>query len=260
MIRRIQDERFNLMEYIGDEYYKCLYLYLDYKQYGVNDNNVEVYVQEENGNIVAACLKYSSSLHIYSRELNCNYDELYSFIKENNYRAIFAEAQIIHKLENKSNNEYKSEYGNVWQVGNISDGDVSEVELANITDFEEIAKLIMTDEDIASSYDYDDLVKQLRDRYKDKFGRNYVMRYEDQIVSHICTNAETDNAAIVALLIVDAKYRRMGIATKMLRKIARDLSIEGKNAYLINYTENSTALYEKMGMKKCCEWGKLIRI
>ncbi len=259
MIKRIQNDKYNLMEYIGEEYYRCLYLYLDYKQFGVNNNNIEMYVQEDNDSIVAVCLKYSSSLHIYSKQLNCNYEELSWFINENKYRAVFAEAQIISNLERNLNVQYKSEYGNVWQISNITDGDVSDVELANITDFEEIAKLIMSDEDIASSYDYDNLVKQLRDRYIDNFGRNYVIRDENKIISHICTNAEVDNVAIVALLIVDINYRRMGIATKMLRKITKELSMEGKKAYLINYTQNSTALYEKLGMKKCCEWGKLIK-
>ena len=34
---------------------------------------------------------------------------------------------------------------------------------------------------------------------------------------------------------------------------------EVKNVYLINYSNESTKLYDKIGFKICCEWGKLYK-
>lgn len=257
MIEKIINQNYNIIEYIGMDYYKCLYLYLDYKQYGIINDNINIYIQKQNNNIIGLLLNYSTSLHLFSKDLNCNYKEIADFIKEKKYKAIFGEKEIISNIEELLHCEYYSEYGNVWEINEINGIDTSEVEIAKENDFKEIARLIMTDKDMASSYEYNDLVRQLKERYLQKFGRNYVIRDNSKIVSHISTNAEIDNVAIVALIIVDSNYRRRGLATKMLKKMSEDLIKEGKKAYLINYSVNSTLLYTKLGLRKCCEWGKL---
>ena len=32
---------------------------------------------------------------------------------------------------------------------------------------------------------------------------------------------------------------------------------ENKDVFLINYSTESTALYDKLGFEQCCEWGKI---
>ena len=57
----------------------------------------------------------------------------------------------------------------------------------------------------------------------------------------------------------DEIYRGKGLATKVCSKLCNDLIDEGKKIYLINYTNESTGLYDKLGFKVLCDWGKLYK-
>ena len=48
-----------------------------------------------------------------------------------------------------------------------------------------------------------------------------------------------------------------GLATKLCAKLCSDLQRENKEIFLINYTKESTKLYDKLGFDISCEWAKL---
>ena len=247
---------FDLLKYIGSNYYKCLYLYMDYKKYGINDNKIKVFYQMVGNEVKLVMLNYSTSLHIYSKDLECDYKELINFINKNKYKAIFGQKEIIEKIAIILK-QYKSEYGYIRRFNpKIATNDDSVIS-ANESNFEEIIKLIMMDEDISSIYTEQDLLNQLKERYSQKFSRNYVIKHDKKIVGHICTNGEIDKFAIIALLVVHPNYRRKGIASRLIKKIAYDLNKEGKEAYLVNYSNESSNLYEKLGFEIILEYGKL---
>ena len=108
------------------------------------------------------------------------------------------------------------------------------------------------------SYSYKSLYNQLKERNDSNFSRNYVIKDGNNIVSHAATGAEIDNAAILTYVITAPKSRGNGYATKVVGKLCYDLINEGKKIYLINYTDESTALYTKLGFKQVATIGKLV--
>ena len=59
------------------------------------------------------------------------------------------------------------------------------------------------------------------------------------------------------MVIVHPNHRRKGLAKKLIEKMVYDLASEGKEIYLINYTDISSKLYEKLGFEAIEKWGKL---
>lgn len=259
LLANINDKE-KIDSYISNDYSKCLYLYLNYKKYGFNTEQVSIYLQYVNSEIVSLILKYYNTIHIYSKNKEIDYDELKKFLLEVNPTMICAEKIIIENLEkNLLASEYLVEYGSIRCLSEIDIEDSVELIEAQEEDFEQITKLLKIDEGLSGSQTPESLKNQLIERYRQKFSRNFVLKDENKIIAHICTGAENSEIAILTNLIVDKDYRNKGIGKKLCETFCSSLIKNGQKIYLINYTKESTKLYEKIGFVKCCDWGKLYK-
>lgn len=245
-------------KYIGNEYYKCLYLYLDLKKYGMDKTFVKTWIQKKNDDITSVILMYYNGMHIFS--LNYDYDlkELSIFINNKKPTMICGEKRTIEDIYQFLDiNNYNIETGFVRKLNNLKLNDRTEVKNADEADFRKIAKLLYEDEDLGSSYELDALTEQLLDRNKQGYARNYVIRDSNNVIAHAGTGAENEKVAMLGYVITDPLYRGKGLAKKVCTAVCEDLRKENKDVFLINYSTESTALYDKLGFEQCCEWGKI---
>ena len=72
MIIQCKDEDIEtVFDYIGEDYGKCLYIFIDLKKFGLDDENFDVWIQySEEGSICAIISEYFGGIQIYSREEN----------------------------------------------------------------------------------------------------------------------------------------------------------------------------------------------
>lgn len=249
------------LSYIGEDYRYCLYLFLDLKKYGLDSNVIEVFHQIDNNEIKSVLLKYYSCLHIYSKNNDFNADEVVSFFEEKKFSIIYClttTAQVVYRSFSKALKD-KSTVTNGW-VANIQGIDrppQGRAVLAEKRDFEQITKLIYAEE-IGKSYNFKDLSEQLKKRSEEGYARNIVIKDDTKIIAHACTNAELENIAVVAELIVRKEYRNKGYATEIWRDICNRLLNENKEVYSIYYSEESRQLHKKVGFKEVCEWSKIV--
>ena len=252
----------NILTYIGKDYFSCLYLYLNIKKYGFNSNKIDIYIQEKNNNISCVLLKYYSCLHIFSKNNDFELIELNSFIEHNSFSMIYcsaATADIIYSNLSK-NIKNKSDITKGW-VAKITNVDKKPNILpiyAKKEDFEQIIKLIYEDEDIGRSYNFEELTKQIEERNKEGYSRNVVIKKDGIVIAHACTNAETEDIAIVAELLVRKEYRRKGFASEIWRFFCNELLNEGKEVYSFYYSQGSRNLHKKIGFFEVCEWAKIV--
>jgi len=246
-------------EYIGEEYYKCLYLYMDLKKYGINFENVKTWIQlNETKEVTSVFLMYYNGLHIYSKNKNFNIKELSEFIVNLKPTMICGEKKSLKLLERYFiNNSYKFEEGYVRKLNKDISSEFEGIQKAQKEDFIEIARLIYEDEDLGSSYELESLEKQLYERNYQGFVRNYIIKEENKVIAHAGTGAEDDKVAMLGYVITHKDYRGKGLATQLCSKVCKDLQNEHKDVFLINYSNESTRVYDKIGFEICCEWEKI---
>ena len=254
-----KEEESIIINYIGDDYYKCIYLYLDLKRYGLLNPNVKTWIQEDdNHKITSVVLKYYTGMHIYSKNNNYNLKDISQLILLERPTMICGEAEIIEDIFKYMNCDYYNiEKGWVRELSKIDNDERESITKAEKDDFNQIAELLYNDEDLGSSYELEELSKQLYERNKEGFVRNYVIKDNDRVVSHAGTGAEDEKLGMLAYVITDPNYRGKGYAKKLCKAVCQDLIEEGKKVYLINYSNESTALYDKIGFHICCNWAKM---
>lgn len=255
----IKDEQ-RILTYIGADYSKCLYLYLNLQKYGFNSDIIEVYTQENEDEVTAVMLKYYTCLHVYSRGNSLDADELGLFFSNNGVTMLYCATETAEKLYSALPITKNVTVSNGWvaQIENIDKQPKGLSVLAQMEDFEPIAKLIYEDEDIGRSYNYEDLAKQLVQRNKEGYARNLVIKLDGLVIAHACTNAEFGNIAIVAELLVRKDYRKQGYASEIWRDICGKLLSEGKEVFSFYYSEESRQLHKHIGFFEVCNWSKIV--
>lgn len=253
------DEKY-VEKYINNDYYKCLYLYLDFEKYKCTNPNVITWIQKENDNITAIILLYYTGMHVFSQKHDYNILEIIDLIKEYKPTMICGEKVTISDIfKNLENDKYQIETGWVRGLSDIKNANDDCIQKANEDDFAQIAKLLYNDDDLGCSYKLDELRKQMIERNKEGYVRNYIIKdvNTNKVISHAGTGAENSKVAMLSYVITDPDYRGNGYAKRLCGKVCEDLIKEGKEVFLINYSTESTALYDKIGFTERCEWGKI---
>lgn len=257
-----QNDEEKILSYIGDNYPSCLYLFLNLKKYGVNSEKTKVFIQYSRKEIVSVLLIYYSCLHVYSKNNSFNVKELTHFFEENGLTMIYCTevtAKRIYSNLPESLASYSTiETGSVAQIRKIDAQPLGLSVTAEDNDYEQIAGLIYNDEDIGKSYNYSELAAQLKERAREGYARNMVIKQNGLVIAHACTNAEMENIAIVAELIVREEYRRKGYAAEIWRDICGKLLSEGKEVFSFYYSEASRNLHNNIGFIKVCDWAKIV--
>lgn len=260
MIKRLSlnSERNLIIKYIGEDYYQCLYLYLDVVAYDIEKKEIECWIQYDNSSIVAVALKYHNAIHVFSKDYKFNVKELVDFLVSLTPFIICASERLI-DIIGPYFPEYIKEMGVVSRLSDIDYIEDKEVREADIDDFYSIAKMIYEDEDSGASYDYDDLVTQMKERYNKHFSRNFIIKDGDLVIANVSTGGECEKFCTLNNVIVRKEYRRRGLAARIYRNVCSELTREGKVVYSIYYVKESIALHEKIGFVECCKYGKLFK-
>lgn len=260
IVKCTNSDKHIIEEYIDKRYPECLYLYLDLKQYGVDSEYTSCWALKNGTNIEAIMLLYHTAMHLFSAYNNFNVHEILEFVKEHNPSIICASKKTIEKIDSELINcGYISEYGHIGKFSNIEKKSNVIPQQAVLEDIDEIARLLYEDDDIGSSYSFDDLKAQIKERLEENFVRSYVIKDKGHVVCHVGTGAEIDNVCTIAYCITDIKYRGKGLFSSLLSFACEELTKENKEIYSVYYPENSRKLHHKIGFVDYCECGKLFK-
>ncbi|MBQ6272913.1 MAG: GNAT family N-acetyltransferase [Oscillospiraceae bacterium] len=251
-----------ILNYIGTDYPFCLYLFLNLKKYGLDSERMEVYLQQEGEAITAVLLQYYSCLHLFARDDSFDAAELASFFREKGCSMLYCTAATARRVYRSFPETFagRAEVTTGWvaQIRRLDKAPKGLAQPASSADFEQIAKLIFDDAEIGKSYKFEDLARQLRERSREGYSRNLVIKRDGLVIAHACTNAEMENIAVVAELIVREDCRRKGYASEIWRDLCGRLLAEGENVYSFYFSEESRALHKRLGFFEVCEWAKIV--
>lgn len=248
-----------LLGYFEQDLKNCLYSYIDLKKFGIENPNLTVYFDESEG-IRCSALKYYEGLQLFDAEGKMDAEGTAELIRGLNSHIVSSTVEVIEKLYPLLKDSYEMEQGYVAEMLSMPEREISEeVRPAEISEYDEIARLICSDECVGGHYVPEELKEQLLTRLKEGMGRNYVLKRDGKVIHHAATYAELDNLAVISGVITREEWRGKGVGTLAVRKLCRDLMKEGKKPCLFYYTKQAEGFYKKIGFEEGTGWAKLVR-
>lgn len=257
MIKCTVRDREELLAYIGKDYDKCAYLYIDFRKYGLENENVEMWKQlDESGEICVIALRYYNGMHLFSRGNVFDAEDVKELIRTVRPALVCGMKDTLSRFEGQIPG-YIHEYGKVLKLGAYSGIAGSEVRRATREELKDIVELLMTDEEMGGPYTFDLLYKQFCERFDEGFGRNWVRMDDKGVVSHCATYAEMDDLAVISGGIVRMDYRGTGQYPGQLGAMCKDLYEEGK-CVISFYYGGAKSAHKAVGFDILGDWEKLI--
>ena len=250
----------DIFDYIGKDYGKCLYIYIDLKQYGIDDENFNVWIQYNIDSEISAIIsEYYGGIQVYSKFCNFDVKEIANFIIKRNPNVIFGMEAIIDKIHELLT-DYDKEIGVVGELIELNYPPNPEVYSASIEELEDIVKIISQDENIGKAYGFESLYNQYVDRKINNFGRNYVLRDDSgEIICHAGTYAELPELAVIGGVITNIPYRGKGFSKGTLATLCSKLKSEKKDVFSYFYIPSASKMHYGVGFKKIGGWAKLFK-
>ncbi len=247
-----------VLDYIHDDYGKCLYMYIDLKKYGLDNENFRVWIQNDDDGICSVISKYYNGIQIYSRSNDLIIDEIIEFIKEHNPTMVSGMKETIDGIRDFLPG-YEKEIGTVARLNKLTYPPNPDAYLAPFEELEEIAHVIAQDEALGKPYGYELLYEQYCERKKYKFGRNYILRDEDtdEIICHAATYAELSNLGVLSGVLTTPKYRGKGFSKGTLAALSKELLCENKDVFSYFYIPAAERMHYGIGFEKIGDWEKL---
>ena len=247
-----------LLEYFEQDLKNCLYSYIDLKKFGITNPNLTVYFDEAES-ICCTALKYYEGLQLFDSEGKMDAESTAELIRTLNSHIVSSTVDVIEKLYPLLKEHYEMEQGYVTEMLSMPECEISkEVRPAELSEYDEIAKLICSDEGVGGHYVPEELKEQLLTRLDEGMGRNYILKRDGEIIHHAATYAELDNLAVISGVITREDWRGKGVGTLAVRKLCDDLIKEGKKPCLFYYTKQAEGFYRKIGFEEGTGWAKLV--
>ena len=247
-----------LLAYFEQDLKNCLYSYIDLKKFGIENPNLTVYFDESEG-ICCTALKYYEGLQLFDANGKMDAGKTAKLIKDLNSHIVSSTIDVIEKIYPLLKDTYEMEQGYVTEMLSMPECEISEdVRPAEVGEYDEIAKLICSDEGVGGHYEPEELKNQLITRLGEDMGRNYILKRDGEIIHHAATYAELDNLAVISGVITREDWRGKGVGTLAVRKLCHDLLQEGKKPCLFYYTKQAEEFYKKIGFEEGTGWAKLV--
>lgn len=260
-----------LLKYLEQDLKNCLYSYIDLKKFGIDNPKLTVYFDAKqnlseagshndspNG-IHCTALKYYEGLQLFDAEGKMDAEETAELVRKLHSHIVSSTIDVIERLYPLLKDSYEMEQGYVTEMLSMPMCEISEeVRPARKEEYDEIAKLICSDEGVGGHYTPEELKEQLLTRLEEGFGRNYILKRNGEIIHHAATYAELDNLAVISGVITREDFRGKGVGTLAVRKLCHDLLEEGKKPCLFYYTKQAELFYKKIGFEEGTGWAKLV--
>lgn len=251
LVKRTNQDIQPVLDYIGEDYVQCLYMYMDVVELGAESEGLGLWTSEADGQINCVYYRYFDCLHIYGRE-GCVVEDAKVLLEEIQPNVIICPKDIIEQLAQILDlSDYIYESNHIITANKEMDGG-REVDIKEATDedIEEIADLMLKADIYSEVYEREALIDSLRRRLAEGFGRLFIIRDETgRMIATNATNGETDKIAVIGGLVTDPEMRGRGLGRAITASTWNLVRNEGKRglAYLIEDNIKTITLHQKMG-------------
>lgn len=250
-----------LLDYIGDQYHRAIYLYIDLKRYGCESPDVHVYCTEnESGKLNGVFLQYYDCIHCFSRDNDFVPEELDKLVSKVSPNTLFFSSDMFEHWKSRMTDLFEIHHVEMFRVSHYDEKPPIPLEAAGEADIDEIVDLLMTDEEYKKVYQRDSLIAQMKERLRQGFSRDYVLRENGRIVFHAGTVAEERPLAICGMAILEESLRGRGLGKRLFGSAYNLIVEDGLICYSNNINERARRLHLSLGYQIEAHLIKLTRI
>ena len=255
----------SLLPYLKQDVSNCLYLYTDLVHYGLDQPHIRLWTEQDREPFGLIAMRYHDSFQLYGREYSSDNAEsltrMAAFLKEQNADRISGPKFLIQRLEPLLAENYTASYGAIFQIpkGSVP---VEPILISSPAQFEEIPQivdLLLTSEEFSRHYRREELIEQMRERYRTNMGRSWVIRDGNRIIGHKATFAETSDIAVISGAFLCREYRNTDLFARFSNEVNNQLcNIEHKELYFFFLKKRYIKTYSKL-MGICASYGKMTK-
>lgn len=250
-----------ILDFIGNDYHRCLYLYLDLLQYGFGSPHVFVWRQNcDDGSIAAVWLRYHSGMHVYAPNGYADVGEAMSFVSSERPALLCGVPEALAPLKVPMLEDgYEYQEGTVCKYANPS-GDIQRIDFRKAEsrgDFMRIGEMLSADPSYGTSYTATELADQLQNRSRLGQGMSYVVERDGSIVTHVCVAAEHGGISLLSGAVTDPSWRRERLCSRLFFSVVDELEKAGRESYSFYYNHVAAGMHRKIGFVDCGQWGRL---
>ena len=247
MRKKQESEYKELLPFLEENISSCLYIYMDLVNGKKENADMEVWVQEADGDPELVLLRYYESFQIYSRKADPDLGSTVEIIKSYSPKMVSGQQNIIKNIERAVQSTYQAEYGCIYEINNKTRLErACDVEVAVESDAAEIARLIGMDQGLGGYYSQEMLERQIRNRIHTGTGRSYIIREKGRIAAHTASYAETEKYAVISGTIIHPACRDRGYYPIISSHIVQKLKEEGKGIYTFAVEPRMIQYHNKM--------------
>ena len=225
----------------------CFYIYMNLLKYGYANSNVDFFINREK-DPTFVLMRYYNSCQLFGNPNKEDIKKTLDLIIKINPTIITGTKPTVDTFFNYLSDIYDISYGYTFELTSFPTFKFPCIDIPSDEELYDCAKLIQSDRTIGSYYQVDSLYEQLVNRRAAGFGRNYIIKNDDQIIGHIATYAENEEFASTAGLIVKEGYRNLPYGTFLESYLVNELLSEGKRVVSFLREERRLKYYKKLSV------------
>lgn len=253
MVRKLEkDEQKRAFDFVSKEPEYNLFMVGNLEKFSLDEDFLDVWVEEKNGEIIALMNRYFQSFIFYAID-DYNANDFIDILNEYDYSVISGKKSILNKFqENLKNIDVDEEYFCVLKNLKKIKFTKENVENFNIKDFDSLIELRNNISEFKNTnYDHH------KNKFLSKTGRAKVIKKDDKIISVAETSAENSKSAMITGVATYPTFRGRGYASKLVYEICSDLIKENISPCLFFDNPSAGSIYKNLGFE---EIGKYILI
>ena len=249
-------------EYIGEDTWKCFYLYADMLEYRTVGSDFGLWLQKKDDGIHAVAYRYYDTIHLYSKDCTVDH-EIIALIEKIQPKCITGSQDIISQIKAILRDVYTEELSHVITIDHLL-GEKMRFPFTEAleADVPEIAEIMMEEEVYNHVYTYEDICRQMADGIKSGKRRVFIVRDKSgRLLASSGTYVETPEVVLIGGLIVNKKIKSVGLGPAITAYIWDLVFKEGKRGIALVSANNhdSLVMSQKMGFTFMGAYARLLK-
>jgi len=229
-----------------------LFMVGNLESFSLDDDFLDVWVEEKNGEIIALLCRYFKAFIFYAID-DYSVEDFMGILEEYDYEIISGKEEAVKKFAEKLENiDIDEEYFCVLRELKPLNFIEETVENFLIEDFEQLIELRKTIEEFKETN-----IDQHKNKFLTNTGRAKIIKKNGKIVSCAETSAENSKSAMITGVSTNPEFRKKGFGSKLVYELSKDLLKEKISPCLFFDNPSAGNIYKKLGFE---EIGKYLLI